>query len=66
MKDKPTAKQVAWVFTKINEAWDEKASFRYMIYEIMGFKAGDYGDLYMAGGMNISNKAHEKPEPDKL
>jgi len=47
---------VAWVFTKLNEAMRRRASFRKLIYDIMEFPEGEaYGVLYNAGGLEITN-----------
>ena len=55
MKNKPTAKQVAWVFRKICDHISSPGSFRKLIYDRMGFKEKDYVELMSAGGMLISN-----------
>ena len=52
--DKPTVEQVAWVFNKICENAG-KGTFRYLIYDKMGFESKDYEILYKAGGMSINN-----------
>jgi hypothetical protein len=52
--DKPTVEQVAWVFNKICENAG-KGTFRYLIYDVMGFESKDYEILYRAGGMSINN-----------
>ena len=46
----------AWVFKKIVEHGKEPGSFRYLIYDRMGFDMDAYVPLYMAGGMTISNE----------
>ena len=51
---KPTIEQVAWVFHKINENAGN-GSFRYLIYDRMGFGPEAYIPLYEAGGMKINN-----------
>jgi hypothetical protein len=49
---KPTIEQVAWVFEKLIK---DIGTFRYLIYDKMGFKATAYRPLYEAGGMAINN-----------
>ena len=46
----------AWVFKKIVEHGKEPGSFRYLIYDRMGFDMDAYVPLYLAGGMVISNE----------
>jgi hypothetical protein len=53
--EKPTIKQVAWVFKILREQMSEPSSFRYLIYDRMGFGPEAYEELYRAGGMEISN-----------
>lgn len=58
---KPTVEQVSWVFRNIIENAG-KGTFRYLIYDKMGFEEKDYYDLYVSGGMAINNamlKWHE-------
>ena len=50
--DKPTIEQVAWVFSKLIK---DIGSFRYLIYDKMGFTEDNYLELYEAGGMAINN-----------
>jgi hypothetical protein len=50
---KPTVEQVAWVFEMISK--NPVGSFRYLIYDKMGFKQENYLELYEAGGMTITN-----------
>lgn len=44
------------VFRKIVDHATEGGSFRYLIYERLGFGADAYLPLYDAGGMTISNE----------
>jgi len=53
---KPTVEQVAWVFEKLIK---DIGTFRYLIYDKMGFEAQDYETLYKAGGMAINNSLVE-------
>lgn len=46
----------AWVFKKIVEHGDDPGSFRYLIYDRMGFGPDAYAPLYYAGGMTITNE----------
>lgn len=52
--EKPTVEQTAWVFHKLIENAGE-GSFRYLIYDRMGYESKDYQLLYEAGGMGINN-----------
>ena len=54
---KPTIEQVAWVFEKLIK---DIGTFRYLIYDKMGFKENVYRPLYEAGGMAINNALVEK------
>jgi len=55
--DRPSIDQVAWVFEKISSGIGRSRSFRYLIYDVMGFspKDGAYAELYNAGGQEITN-----------
>lgn len=53
--EKPTVEQVAWVFKKIVENDKKNGTFRYLIYDTMGFDENAYYELYTAGGMYITN-----------
>lgn len=46
----------AWVISKIDEHGFDGGSFRYLIYERLGFGPDAYVPLYDAGGMNITNE----------
>jgi hypothetical protein len=53
---KPDVEQVAWVFEKIiQNTKDCAGTFRYLIYDLMGFSEQDYEKLYRAGGLAINN-----------
>ncbi len=45
----------AWVFEQIVAHAKEGGSFRYLIYDRLGFNNDAYVPLYSAGGMEISN-----------
>jgi len=53
---KPTVEQVAWVFEQLIK---DIGTFRYLIYDKMGFDSDAYGVLYEAGGMAINNALDE-------
>ena len=53
--EKPSLEGIAWVISKIDDAREAGASFRFMMYEIMGLGPEAYLHLYTAGGMNITN-----------
>lgn len=46
----------AWVFSHIVDHATEGGSFRYLIYDRLGFGPDAYIPLYNAGGMTISNE----------
>jgi hypothetical protein len=45
-----------WVFKHIVDHGKEGGSFRYLIYNRLGFGPDAYVDLYTAGGMTITNE----------
>lgn len=55
----PTINQVAWVFAHLDNAMIEIGSYRYLIYDRMGFGPNAYQPLYEAGGMNLTNGFHD-------
>jgi hypothetical protein len=55
--EKPTVEQVAWVFEKLIK---DIGTFRYLIYDKMGFTEDNYLELYEAGGMAINNALVEE------
>lgn len=60
---------VAWVFERLIEHAQEGGTFRYLIYNQMGFGPEAYLPLYLAGGMTISNALDleaEKQAQEKL
>lgn len=63
---KPTIEQVAWVMQHILQNAKEKGSYRYLIYERMGFDFDAYAPLYLAGGMDINNLLLESMYPDEF
>lgn len=58
---------VAWAMEHIVTHAEEGGSFRYLIYERLGFGPDAYVPLYQAGGMTISNEfnlaENHKPKP---
>lgn len=46
----------AWVFKNIVDHAKEGGSYRYLIYNRLGFSLDAYMPLYEAGGMDISNE----------
>ena len=46
----------AWVFRNIIEHAKEGGSYRYLIYDRLGFEPDAYVPLFDAGGMEISNE----------
>ena len=65
MSDKPTIEQVAWVLGHLADQLKEGGSFRYLIYDRMGYGPEAYQPLYEAGGLAITNALHEQHELDK-
>ena len=54
-KGKPSIEQTAWVFNHRHDHMREGGTFRYLICDRMGYGTEAYGELYCAGGMDISN-----------
>lgn len=63
---KPTVEQVEYIFKKLNDHIKEGGTFRYLIYNRLGFNKDAYSKLYLAGGMNISNKLNEQSKKINL
>ncbi len=55
---------VAWVMQNIVDHAKEGGSYRFLIYERLGFGPDAYVPLYQAGGMTISNEFNLS-EPDE-
>ena len=53
---------VAWVFKAIVDHAMEGGTFRYLIYDRLGFNPDAYLPLYDAGGMTISNEFDLSPK----
>lgn len=51
---RPTPEQVAWVFHHLNEHYEGGGSFRYLIYDRLGFDQSAYVGL-CGQGMHLSN-----------
>lgn len=56
----------AWVFRNIVDHAKEGGSYRYLIYDRLGFGTDAYVPLYEAGGMEISNEFDMSLKPDIL
>lgn len=54
----------AWVISKIDEHGVDGGSFRYLIYNRLGFGPDAYVPLYEAGGMNITNELDYDANPN--
>lgn len=54
----------AWVFDHIVKHAKEGGTFRYLIYNRLGFKQDAYAPLYMSGGMVISNEFDLSKDPE--
>ena len=62
---KPTVEQVAWVFKQImDNCKGGGGTYRYLIYDRMGFDLDAYAPLYEAGGMAINNAMNEAYNDD--
>lgn len=53
----------AWVISKIDDHGNSPGSFRYLIYNRLGFDLDAYVPLYEAGGMNITNELDYNTTP---
>jgi hypothetical protein len=53
----------AWVFDHLVRHAKEGGTFRYLIYNRLGFKQDAYAPLYMSGGMVISNEFDLSKDP---
>lgn len=53
----------AWVISKIDDHGNNPGSFRYLIYNRLGFDLDAYVPLYEAGGMNITNELDYDKSP---
>lgn len=53
----------AWVFENVVKHAQEGGTFRYLIYDRLGFGTDAYVPLYQAGGMTISNEFDLTKEP---
>jgi hypothetical protein len=54
---------IAWAFRHICDHAEHGGTFRYLIYDRMGFGPDAYVPLYDAGGMDISNEFDLSKEP---
>lgn len=52
---KPTAEQTGWVLRKLLDHLEEGGTFRYLIYDRLGYAQSDYSELYLRGGQDLSN-----------
>ena len=52
---RPPLEHVAWVLKHVTDHLREGGTFRYLIYDRMGYGHEAYLPLYEAGGMAISN-----------
>lgn len=57
--DKPTVEQTAWVLEKLIEHMEHGGSFRYLIYDRMGYPTGKTYALLYPYGMTLSNAFHD-------
>lgn len=59
---RPPVCVTAWVFRHVADHVISGGSFRYLIYDRMGYGPRAYQPLYLAGGMEITNALHERNE----
>ena len=50
-----------FIFRELCEHAKRSGTFRYLIYERLGFYLDAYSPLYIAGGLDISNEFRLKP-----
>jgi hypothetical protein len=55
---KPTLEQTAWVLKKLVEHLDNPGTYRFLIYDRMGYGKDAYTALF-PDGMTLSNAFHE-------
>jgi len=63
---KPTIAQVAYVFATLRQHGRDGGTYRYLIYDLLGFDESAYTPLYFAGGMELSNLFCTRDEFDAL
>jgi hypothetical protein len=56
---RPPVEHVAWVFKHLTDHLHEGGSYRYLIYDRMGFGYAAYSPLFEAGGMELSNTLND-------
>lgn len=56
---KPTPEQTAWIFKQIRNHFEEGGSYRYLIYNRLGYDESDYQTFYENGGFALSQMANE-------
>ena len=61
-QQRPTVEQTAWVIKHLLDAMSDTGSYRYLIYERMGYGPEAYCILLEAGGMQINNAFIELEE----
>lgn len=59
---KPTIEQTAWVIGNLAKQMREGGTFRYLIYDRMGYGPEAYHPIYEAGGMELTKAFHEMLE----
>jgi len=62
----PTEAQVAYVFATLRQHGRDGGTYRYLIYDLLGFGESAYTPLYVAGGMELSNLFCARDERDAL
>jgi hypothetical protein len=55
----------AYVFRMLKEHMNEGGTYRYLIYDRLGFGPEAYTALYVNGGMDLSNAFHDIRELEK-
>ena len=63
----PPLEHTAWVLSKIDDFINGGGgTFRYLIYETMGYGPEAYQPLYAAGGMNLTNFICNADEAEEI
>jgi len=53
--EKPTPEQAAWVISQVADMINEGGTFRYLVYNKLGYDTSEYGRFMSAGGMTVTN-----------
>ena len=56
---KPTPEQTAWILKHVRNHFEEGGSYRYLIYNRLGYDESEYQTFYENGGFALSQMANE-------